>query len=47
METIAVSIAEADGGEVCYYGKISSNTPKVIKKLCYKIKPSLGGLHFY
>ena len=32
METIAVSIAEEDGGEIYYYGKISS-TPEVIKKV--------------
>lgn len=44
-ETIAVSIAEANGGEVRYYGEIK-NTPEAIRKLCDKIKPSNGGLFF-
>ena len=37
-ETIAISIAEASGGEVRYYGEIK-NTPEAIRKLCEKIKP--------
>ncbi len=44
-ETIAVSIADADGGDVRYYGEIK-NTPEALKKLCDKIKPKQGGLFF-
>lgn len=44
-ETIAVSIADADGGEVRYFGEIK-NTPEAIHKLCDKIKPKQGGLLF-
>ncbi len=44
-ETIAISIAEASGGEVRYFGEIK-NTPEAIRKLCEKIKPETGGLFF-
>ena len=44
-ETIALSIADAGGGEVRYYGEIK-NTPEALKKLCDKIKPKEGGLFF-
>src|ERR1017187_6784876 len=36
-ETIAVSVAEAGGGEVRYIGEIS-NTPEAIKKLVRQLK---------
>lgn len=44
-ETMAVSIAEAKGGEVRYFGEIK-NTPEAIKRLCDKIKPKEGTLFF-
>jgi len=44
-ETIAVSIADAHGGEVRYFGEIKNST-EAIHKLCNKIKAKQGGLFF-
>ena len=44
-ESIAVSIAEAEGVEVRYYGEIK-NTPEAIRKLCDRLRPKEGGLFF-
>ena len=44
-ETIAVSIADAHGGEVRYFGEIK-NSPEALHKLCNKIKAKQGGLFF-
>jgi len=57
QETIAVPVAEAEGGEVRYYGEIA-NTPATIAKLvrqlrkgdaalsfCYEAGPCGYGLH--
>lgn len=44
-ETIAVAVAEANGGEVRYLGEIS-NTPEAVVKLVRQLKKEGGGLSF-
>ena len=44
-ETIAVSVAEAHGGEVRYMGEIA-NTPEAIEKLVKQIRKGDANLSF-
>ena len=44
-ETIAVSIAEAGGGEVRYFGEIA-NTPEAVAKLARQLNKGVTGVSF-
>lgn len=44
-ETIAVAIAESDGGEVRYFGEIT-NTPQAVEKLVSQIRKGGAQLSF-
>ena len=44
-ETIAVAVAEANAGEVRFYGEIS-NTPEAIHKLIRQLRAGDAGLTF-
>lgn len=44
-ETIAVAVAEADGGEVRYFGEIG-NTPEAIQKLVSQLRKGGAQLSF-
>lgn len=45
QKTIAVSVAEAEGGEVRYYGEIA-NTPAAIDKLVRQLRKGDAALSF-